>query len=375
MNSVTAKPRTDPRHDLYSCTRAALAALLVAAGHKPAHARTLFSTLYRGELDFQALPARVAACIARGCRTELPRIAKVARSPRDGTVKLLLRLTDGLAVETVIICEQQRLTLCVSTQVGCAQRCAFCQTGRMGLWRNLTAGETVAQFLLARRWLAEQRGALRDFSRATEITNIVFMGMGEPLDNLDALIDSIAILTDPYGTALATRRIAVSTVGNPTALRRLLSVYPSLPLALSVHAADPRLRSQLVPANRRWPLTQVLQVLREQPRVKLLVQYVLLQGVNDSEEDAQRLAALLEGMAAKLNLIVYNPISDGSFTPSSPATVKKFQNFLYQRGLRAMIRFSKGSDIDAACGQLWTDVDGNLSHDSLIAKSSSSIVS
>ena len=351
MNNATA-PAADRQPDLYSCTSTALAAQLRDHGHKPCHARHLFAALYRNTPA--ALPDAVRACISRHWQAELPTLAEVAQSAQDGTVKLLLQLPDGLRIETVIICERQRLTLCVSTQVGCAQRCTFCQTGRMGLWRNLSAGEIVAQFVQARRWLAQHHHRLTAFSRATEITNVVFMGMGEPLDNLDAVLDSIAILTDPFGLALAARRIAVSTVGNPTALRRLLSAYPSLPLALSVHAADPKLRSRLVPANRKWPLTDVLQVVRAFPRCKLLVQYTLLAGVNDSTPAALLLAELLQGIPAKINLIVYNPIAGGTFTPSSYAAVKKFQNLLFQRGRRALIRFSKGNDIGAACGQLWT---------------------
>ena len=321
-----------------------------ASGHKPYHARHLFAALYRQ--PHAALPAALSTWVARDWQATLPALAQVAQSKQDGTVKLLLKLTDGLLVETVIICERQRLTLCVSTQVGCAQRCAFCQTGRMGLWRNLSAGEIVAQFLLARQWLAAHLDQLAVFSQARALSNLVFMGMGEPLDNLPALLDSIAILTDPHGLALAARRLAVSTVGNPHALQRLLSTYPTLPLALSVHAADPHLRSRLMPANRKWPLTQVLQVVRSFPRIKLLVQYTLLAGVNDTERDALLLAELLQGIPAKINLIVYNPIKDSQFTPSPQ--MKHFQNLLFQQGRRAMIRFSKGNDIAAACGQLWT---------------------
>ncbi len=350
MNNATAAA-TNHRPDLYSCTSTALAAQLRAYGHKPCHARQLFASLYRG--NSAPLPAAVTTCIARHWQAKLPLLAKVAQSAQDGTVKLLLQLADGLRVETVIICERQRLTLCVSSQVGCAQGCTFCQTGRMGWWRNLTAGEIVAQFVHARQWLAQHHHSLKAFSHATDITNVVFMGMGEPLDNLEALIDSIAILTDPFGLALAARRVAVSTVGNPSALQRLLSTYPSLPLALSVHAADPSLRSRLVPANRKWPLAEVLQVLRDFPCRKLLVQYTLLAGINDSEHAAVLLAELLQGIPAKLNLIIYNPIGASLFTPSSQATVKKFQNLLFQRGRRALIRYSKGNDIGAACGQLW----------------------
>ncbi len=341
----------DHRLDLYSCPRAALAAQLRARGHSPSHARGLFAALYRDAPV--VVPALLNAYLARHWRAKLPALAGVTQSQRDGTVKFLLQLADGLRVETALICEQQRLTLCVSTQVGCAQGCTFCQTGRMGLWRNLTAGEVVAQFLLARQWQEQHQHRLSVFSRASVISNVVFMGMGEPLDNLDALLDSLAILTDPCGLALAARRLAVSTVGNPAALRRLLTTYPSLPLALSVHAAEARVRTQLMPANRKWPLPQVLQVVREFPRCKLLIQYTLLAGVNDAARDALSLAELLRGIPAKLNLIVYNPIAGGTFTPASYATVKNFQNLLFQQGRRAMIRFSKGNDIGAACGQLW----------------------
>ena len=260
-NATTSTTVTQP--DLYSCTRAALAAQLRAQGHKTCHARTLFAFLYRDATT--PLPTSISTYVKQHWHTQLPALAKVACSTHDGTAKLLLRLADSAWVETVIICEKQRITLCVSTQVGCAQRCSFCQTGRMGLQRNLSAGEIVAQFLLARHWVAHNLHSLRNFTTASTISNIVFMGMGEPLDNLPALSDSIAILTDPFGLALAQRRLAVSTVGNPSALQNLLTTYPALPIALSVHAAEPSLRSRLVPANRKWPLHETLQVLRHSP--------------------------------------------------------------------------------------------------------------
>ena len=351
MSNATTST-TVPQPDLYSCTRAALAVQLCGQGHKTCHARTLFTFLYRDAAT--PLPLSISTYVKQHWRAQLPTLAKVTRSAHDGTAKLLLRLADSAWVETVIICEKQRLTLCVSTQVGCAQRCSFCQTGRMGLQRNLSAGEIVAQFLLARRWLAQNLNSLQAFTVARAISNIVFMGMGEPLDNLTALSDSIAIFTDPFGLALAQRRLAVSTVGNPLALRHLLTTYPALPIALSVHAAEPSLRSRLVPANRKWPLHETLQVLRHYPRAKLLIQYTLLAGINDSTQAALQLAQLLHDIPAKINLIVYNPIKDSSFAPSTLAMVKNFQDTLFQQGQRAMIRFSKGNDINAACGQLWT---------------------
>ena len=221
----------------------------------------------------------------------------------------------------------------------------------MGLVRQLQPFEIVGQFLLARRWLNDNQNQLSCFTSADSISNIVCMGMGEPLDNLDALMDAISILSDRHGAQLAMRKISVSTIGNPSALQKLLAVYPKIRIALSVHAVDSKCRAKIIPSERKWPLDESLRILADHRY--LLVQYTLLNGVNDSIDDAQALIKLLAPTEAKVNLIVYNPIRDGRFTATSVAQVKTFQHQLLQGGIRATVRYSKGNDIDAACGQLF----------------------
>ena len=346
---------TNHRPDLYSLTASELTTVLRKNSYSPHHVRTLFSCLYRyPSRDFRTeLPPGPAAFIANTYSSCLPETVSIDRSTVDGTVRMRIKLWDGVNIESVIICEKRRITLCVSSQAGCAQRCVFCQTGRMGLVRQLQAGEIVSQFLLAKNWVAQNIKWLQGFTQASELSNIVFMGMGEPLDNLDPMLAAISILTDDHGLGVAFRKIAVSTVGNPHALRRLLATYPRIRVALSIHAANSSLRSQLVPANRKWPLAESLAVLKQSRN--FMVQYTLLQGVNDSLTDAQQLVDLLQGLVVKVNLIVYNPIPDGTFQPTPVEEVKKFQNFLFQHGIRTMIRFSKGQDIGAACGQLYEE--------------------
>ena len=305
------------------------------------HAGHVLAFIYRNA----PLPHRLQQFIVNACSWELPFIAQLKVSDSDGTVKMQVELADKLAVETVIIFEKHRTTLCVSSQVGCAQRCSFCQTGRMGLKRQLQTHEIVAQYLLARDWL-------RIHNHQRTITNIVFMGMGEPLDNLDALVDAIAILTDAHGLQLPLRKIAVSSVGNPDALRKLLGIYPNLNIAISIHAADLAKRAKLIPAEKKWSLRASLAILQQHGR-NFLAQYTLLAGVNDSIDDAKALAELLEGMEVKVNLIIYNPIRNGRFTPTSIQDVQRFQDCLFKQNIRTMVRFSKGSDISAACGQLF----------------------
>lgn len=322
-------------------------------GFKVCHVDTLFKHFYRQELDssLTGLPKTLNRLMADNFFYTLPRIKQLSSSSHDGTTKMQIELADRALIETVIIPERARITLCISTQVGCRQRCSFCQTGRMGLVRQLQTFEIVGQFLLARQWLNDNIKQFSNFSTANSISNIVCMGMGEPLDNLDALLDTIAILSDRHGAQLAMRKIVVSTIGNPPALQKLLTTYPNIRIALSIHAVDAKLRAKIVPSERRWPLAKSLQILADHRY--LLVQYTLLNGVNDSIDDAHALVRLLSPTAAKVNLIVYNPIRDGRFTATPVTQVKSFQHQLLQQGIRATIRYSKGNDIDAACGQLF----------------------
>ncbi len=264
---------------------------------------------------------------------------------RDGTRKAVLRAADGARVESVLIPEEGRNTLCVSTQVGCAMACSFCATASLGGGRNLSTAEIVDQVCRMR----EEAGPERP------ITNVVFMGMGEPLLNREAVTRAAQILVDPVCFALSPRRVTVSTVGVVPQIGPLLRAVP-VNLAVSLHATTDAVRNRLVPLNRRYPLAVLLGALRGleglSPRRPVFFEYTLMAGVNDSAEDARRLPVLLSGIPSKVNLIPMNPHPDAPFRPPEPAVVEAFQDALARRGLRVTVRRSRGEDIDAACGQL-----------------------
>ena len=270
---------------------------------------------------------------------------EVVQKSQDGTRKLALRTSDGSTIEAVMIPEENRQTLCVSTQVGCPLACSFCATGAMGLTRNLEVSEIVDQVLFARSILDEDE----------TLTNVVYMGMGEPLLNWSAVAESIRILTHPKTLGMAPRRITVSTSGIVPRIRPLLEVAP-VNLAISLHATTDSVRDVLVPLNRRFPLETLLGTLRGEPligrRRPVFFEYTLMAGVNDSLEDARRLPALLRGIPAKLNVIPMNPHSDAPYQPPSRAVCDAFTAALHRSGLRVTLRRNRGADIDAACGQL-----------------------
>ncbi|MEE3327236.1 MAG: 23S rRNA (adenine(2503)-C(2))-methyltransferase RlmN [Myxococcota bacterium] len=263
----------------------------------------------------------------------------------DGTQKLLLETRDAEAIEAVLIPEERRNTLCVSTQVGCPLACSFCATGALGFKRNLTTGEIIDQVLRAREVLPE----------SSAITNIVFMGMGEPLLNLPAVTEAIGLLTDPKTLAMAPRRITVSTAGLVPQIRPLLEIGP-INLAVSLHATTDAVRDELVPLNRRFPLDVLLGSLRSEPLLSrkrpVFFEYTLMSGVNDSPEDAARLPELLKGIPNKLNVIPMNAHPDSEYGPPDRATCDAFTQTAHRSGLRVTLRRNRGADIDAACGQL-----------------------
>ena len=295
------------------------------------------------------------------------------RSSEDGTSKLLLAGSDGACIETVVMRYRQRVTACISTQVGCAVGCVFCATGGMGLTRNLTVAEIVDQ---ARAVSALLHGEGR------RLSNIVFMGMGEPLLNLQAVLTSIRVLTDPSGMNMSHRSLSISTVGIPAGIRRLADEEPQVNLAISLHAADDALRARLIPPKFRHSLTEILAAAWDHFELthrKLLIEYVLLGDVNDSPEDARRLAALLKGHMVSVNLLVWNPVWRGpqpksataANRPTIPAAdsgradrpagllhapthqaVEAFRSILTSSRIETVVRQSKGGRIDAACGQL-----------------------
>lgn len=288
--------------------------------------------------------------LSKQFREELSRIACVyfpgieaVKASSDGTKKFLLSLADGQKVEAVLIPEEDHGTLCVSTQVGCAMGCRICRTAAMGLVRNLTAGEIVSQLLAVRRHVSESR-----------ITNVVFMGMGEPLANFAETVKAIRILTHPNGPQISWRRLTVSTCGLVPQMRRLGQEVRAK-LAVSLNAVTDEQRDAIMPVNRTYPLSELIEAMREYPlprRDRITIEYVLIAGLNDSDADAKQLVRLLNPVRAKVNLIPLNDEVVEGFKSPSPERVLRFQDTLMSRSLMAIIRKSRGRDILAACGQL-----------------------
>jgi 23S rRNA (adenine2503-C2)-methyltransferase len=325
-----------------------LEAALEEIGEPRFHGRQIFRWIYRhGVTDFDDmtnLPRSLRTKLARVASIESPVVAE-RRVSSDGTTKWNLRLSDGRHIESVYIPDTPAQTFCVSTQVGCAMACGFCLTGTMGLLRQLTAGEIAGQ--------------VRVLAHTTKLAdtafNIVLMGMGEPLHNYDATMKALRILADPDGLALHPKRVTLSTVGLLPALERLATERLMPNLAISLHATTDEVRSRLVPLNKRYPIEDLIAALRRFPlakRRRITFEYVLLDGVNDTPEDARRLVRLLDGLRAKVNLLPLNEAPGIPFTRPSDARVNAFARILAERDVRVSVRKSRGRDIRAACGQL-----------------------
>ncbi|MCL5005401.1 MAG: 23S rRNA (adenine(2503)-C(2))-methyltransferase RlmN [Acidobacteria bacterium] len=309
----------------------------------------LFRNIYaRRQRDFAEcteLPARFRHLLSSRYRVDYPAI-KARIASRDGAVRYLLSLHDGENVETVFMPDEGRLTLCVSSQVGCAVNCHFCFTALLGVKRNLEAGEILGQVMAV---TAAQR-----IPPATPF-NVVFMGMGEPLLNLAPVMKAVRILADRDGMAIPLRRITISTAGIVPKIREMARETVRPKLAISLNASTEEQRTALMPLNRKYPLSELLQACREFPlgsRERLTFEYVLLDGINDTDSDAQRVAALLGGIRSKVNLIPYNAGPDLPYRPSPLRRVLAFQKILQDHHIPAFIRISRGQDIMAACGQL-----------------------
>ncbi|MED6223646.1 hypothetical protein PIB30_076105 [Stylosanthes scabra] len=272
---------------------------------------------------------------------------KEIRTAADGTRKILFALDDGMVIETVVIpCDRGRTTVCVSSQVGCAMNCQFCYTGRMGLRRHLTAAEIVEQAVFARRMLTSEVGS---------ITNVVFMGMGEPLHNIDNVIKAADIMVDEQGLQFSPRKVTISTSGLVPQLKRFLH-ESKCALAVSLNATTDEVRNWIMPINRKYKLDLLLGTLREELRskrnYKILFEYVMLEGINDSDDDAKRLIELVKGIPCKINLISFNPHSGSFFRPTKEERMIEFRNTLASGGCTVFLRLSRGDDQMAACGQL-----------------------
>lgn len=295
--------------------------------------------------------------ISKAMQEKLQNIAEI-RTPEvivdqlsdDGTRKWVLKLYDGNCIETVFIPDDERGTLCISSQVGCALDCSFCSTARQGFSRNLSSSEIVAQIWLATR-LLDQEG-----KPGRKVTNVVLMGMGEPLLNFENVVKAIDLFLDDNAYGLSKRRVTVSTAGVLPAIDRL-SKRHDVQLAISLHAVSDELRNELVPINKKYPLQELLDTCHRfmadrSPRSRLTIEYVLLDGVNDRDQDAHDLIKLLKGLSVMVNLIPFNPFEGAGYKTSSGNTVRRFQQILVKGDITTVVRRTRGEDIDAACGQL-----------------------
>ena len=345
----------EPLHrNLVGLGREALAAEMTEFGAEPFRARQLWHWIYnRGAIDFGVMTSLSKRFRERlSARYELSRPA-VSRSlvSTDGTRKWLLRFPDGEEVETVHIPEEDRGTLCVSSQVGCTLTCSFCHTGTQRLVRNLTVEEIVGQVMIARDALGEWPSPQDD----RQVTNIVLMGMGEPLYNYDNVAAALKIVMDPEGLSISRRKITLSTSGVVPMIHRC-GAELAVNLAVSLHAVRDDIRDRLVPLNRKYPIAELLEACRTYPGSsnarRITFEYAMLKGVNDSPGDARALVRLLAGIPAKVNLIPFNPWPGAPYECSSDAAIKAFSDIVFAAGYSAPVRTPRGRDILAACGQL-----------------------
>jgi 23S rRNA (adenine2503-C2)-methyltransferase len=348
---------TTERVNLLGLERPGLEAFVAQLGSKPFRARQLMSWLYkRGEGDIVRmtdLAKEFRSQLVASTDVAVPQIVAVQQAS-DGTRKWLLRADASQAFEMVFIPEVDRGTLCVSSQVGCALDCSFCSTAQQGFNRNLSTAEIVGQVMLAKRELGEFEPATLSTSHRA-VTNVVLMGMGEPLANFRNVVAAIRILTDDLGFDLSRRRVTLSTSGLVPQIYKLAEEV-NCALAVSLHAPNDTLRSELVPINRKHPIAELLEAcwhyLDEQNGRSVTFEYVMLDGINDTRAQARKLAALLSGHPAKVNLIPFNPFSGTRYQRSKPEVIQAFRDELIRHGVIATVRKTRGEDIDAACGQL-----------------------
>lgn len=346
---------TDERIDLVGLSREELVDELARLGEKPFRAKQLWHWIYhQGETDFAEMTT-----LSKDFRVKLAATHKVSRpgvateqTSIDGTRKWLFRLADGKEVETVHIPEEDRGAVCVSSQVGCTLACKFCHTGTQPMVRNLTAGEIVGQFMAARDSYGEWPSP-SDGNR--HLSNIVMMGMGEPLFNYENVAKALTIVMDGDGIALSKRRITLSTSGIVPEIERC-GAELGVNLAISLHAVRDDLRDELVPINKKWPIAELLDACRRYPTSsnarRITFEYVMLKGVNDSDADAHELVRMLKGIPAKINLIPFNPWPGAVFECSSNNRIHRFAEIVNEAGYSSPVRTPRGRDIMAACGQL-----------------------
>jgi 23S rRNA (adenine2503-C2)-methyltransferase len=350
------------KRNLVGLTRAQMADALVAMGTPEKQAKMRVGQIWQWIYHWGAQDFEVMTNLAKGYRAQLAEQFEIARPEivtrqisEDGTRKYLLRIAGGHEVEAVYIPEESRGTLCISSQVGCTLTCSFCHTGTQKLVRNLTAAEIVGQVLVARDDLGEWPipGAPKDETRL--VSNVVLMGMGEPLYNFDNVRDGMKVVMDNEGLSISRRRITLSTSGVVPEIARTASEIGCL-LAISFHATTDEVRDKLVPINKRWNIKALLDVLRDYPRLsnseRITFEYVMLKDVNDSDADARRLVKLIAGIPAKINLIPFNEWPGAPYQRSDWARIEAFSDIVHKAGYASPIRTPRGEDIMAACGQL-----------------------
>jgi 23S rRNA (adenine2503-C2)-methyltransferase len=345
------------RTNLLGLPRAALETFVAELGSKPFRARQLLNWVYkRGEgsiANMTDLAKDFRAQLAEVAEIRTPEIVTMQHSS-DGTRKWMLSADSSQAFEMVFIPEKDRGTLCISSQVGCILDCSFCSTAQQGFNRNLTTAEIVGQVWLAKKELAKDQTIEAGVADRI-VTNVVLMGMGEPLANFRNVVPAVRILMDDYGFDLSRRRVTLSTSGLVPQIYKLAE-ETNVALAVSLHAPNDALRSELVPINRKHPIAELLDAcwhyIDEQNGRSVTFEYVMLEGVNDSPAQARELAALLKGHPAKVNLIPFNPFPGTRYKRSPRVAIERFRDELIQRGVLATIRRTRGDDIDAACGQL-----------------------
>lgn len=339
--------------NLLGLSQSQMTEVMARIGEKPFRAKQLLQWIHqRGVIDFNAMTD-----LAKSLRAKLTEIATIEapqvifRKPStDGTRKWVCKMPDGNAIETVYIPEANRGTLCVSSQVGCMLTCSFCSTGTQGFNRNLSAAEIIGQLWVAARELSKENGR-----HDRHVTNVVMMGMGEPLLNYDNVVSAMDLMLDDYAYGLSRRRVTLSTSGIVPAMYDLADDL-GISLAVSLHAPDDQLRNEIVPINRKYPLSELMAACRhyvkKDPHKSITFEYVMLQEVNDSPEQAYALVQLLEGVNSKVNLIPFNPFAGTRYQRSSNNRIHAFRRILEAARIVTTIRKPRGDDIDAACGQL-----------------------
>ena len=357
----------------YALSRSNLAHWLHQQGASPHHVKPLLGSVYRQPRDSessQPLISTVGAKLYRQFQQSFQAISSRIKREHvcrdDLSVKLEIALADGHTIETMIIPETSRITICISSQVGCAQGCVFCATAQMKLVRQLAVHEIIEQVILAAQWIAQQSAWQQSMVRQVghgvslarephKITNVVFMGMGEPGDNHEAVITAAQILIDPWCCGLAPRKVTLSTAGHLGGLKRIYQAIPQISYAVSIHSAQSHRRSALMPINRRFPLKELLAFLQNcsvRDGKTFFIQYMVIKGVNDTQADAQILAQSLQGIKCKVNLLTYNPTVFMPWRAAEATCMNSFAQVLRSCNYPVSIRISKGQQIHGACGQL-----------------------